>query len=399
MSTMKCLGGWLLLGGALLVAPAAELRAQREHETVLSWSWDKQLIQLAEEIPGLGGLWRDELGRTHAWLTDLSWEDEVQYLDPAGVTVHRGDYDVRDLAAWKAELRPLLAREGAVSLDLDEASNRLRLRVEEGSESGMARALALTSVPRAAVILETAEPLAPFEALTDRIRPVPGGVRIRNAGGGGCTHGVNVVRDGVRGFLTNSHCSTTRSAVDGTVFFQRSHLLLADRVGVETVDPPFFIGGSCPSGRRCRYSDAIFVDYDSNALSAGLKIANPAFCAIGAAGPLTTHPVQPRVTITGSTFALAGTAVAKVGASTGCTFGVVTSTCIDSNVANSNITMLCQEQVTGFGGPGDSGSPVFIHGGDDATFAGLLWGGNSTTYVFSSWMLVQTELGFPLLLP
>jgi hypothetical protein len=395
MATMNWFGR-LLLGGVLLAVPVSStLQAQVEGIV----TYDQELVRLAEEIPGFGGLWRDGRGQTHAWLVDLSWSREVQRLDPAGVEVHQGAYDVRELAAWKDELRPLLGREGAVSLDLDEANNRLHLQVERGTENGMEEALRSVRVPREAVLLEVGEPVESFESLTDRIRPVPGGVRIRNAGGGGCTHGFNVVRNGARGFITNSHCSATRGAVEGTVFFQKSNLVSTDRVGVETVDPPLFTGGSCPAGRRCRYSDAIFVDYDSNALSAGLKIANPSFCGIGFAGPLTVNSSQPRVPIVGATYAACGTAVAKVGATSGCTFGAVQSTCADVNVKNTNLTMLCQEQVAGFARPGDSGSPVFFHGGDSATLVGLLWGGTSNTYTFSSWLVIQIELGFPVLTP
>jgi hypothetical protein len=396
MSTMKWLGR-LLVGGALLAVPVSStLQAQVEGVV----TYDQELVRLAEEIPGFGGLWRDGRGQTHAWLVDLSWSLEVQRLDPAGVEVHQGAYDVRELAGWKAELRPLLGREGAISLDLDEAGNRLRLQVERGAEDGFEEALRAVRVPREAVILAAGEPFDTFESLTDRIRPVPGGVRIRNAGGGPCTHGFNVVRNGIRGFVTNSHCSATRSLVEGTVFFQRDNLALFDRVGVETVDPPFFTGGSCPSGRRCRFSDAIFVDYDTDSYSAGLKIAHPAFCSIGV-GTLLVHPALPRLPITGSTFAVSGTAVAKVGVSTGCTFGAIQSTCADVNVNKTNITMICQEVVAGVGAPGDSGSPVFIHGGDRATIAGLLWGGSTSAgiYSFSSWPLLSTELGFPALVP
>lgn len=388
MSTMKWFGR-LLLGGALLavtVSPALQAQDGGGFMT-----YDQELVRLAEEIPGFGGLWRDGRGRTHAYLLDLSWSREVQRLDPAGVEVHQGQYDIRDLAAWKDELRPLLGREGAVSLDLDEASNRLRLVVERGAEDGMEEALRSVRVPREAVILEVGDPFVPLVSLTDRIRPVPGGVRIRTSAGG-CTLGFNAVRAGVQGFVTNSHCSAVRSWVEGTVFFQKS-VTSADRVGVETVDPPFFTGGSCPAGRRCRYSDAIFIDYDADALSGGRGIANPTIYGVGFAGPLTISTVQPRVTITGLTYVPSGGVVAKVGATTGGTFGAVQATCSDSSVFNTNITMLCQDRVGDIAGPGDSGSSVFVHGGDEATLAGLLWGGNGSSYVFSPFILVQAELG------
>jgi hypothetical protein len=398
MATMNWFGR-LVVAGALLATVSAALQAQETGAPFVTY--DQELVRLAEKIPGFGGLWRDPKGRTHVYLTDLSRAPEVQQLDPEGVEVHRGDYDIRDLAAWKGGLRSLLRRAGAISLDLDEASNRLRLQVEKGSEAEMETALRSLRVPREAVILEVAEPVRPLELLTDRIRPVPAGVRIRNANGGGCTLGVNAVRSGVRGFVTNSHCSAVRGSVDGTVFYQRSNGVAADRVGVEIADPPHFTGGSCPSGKVCRYSDASFVDYDSNALSGGLTIANPLICGVGFAAPLTVNPSLPRLDITDWVFGSlpSGTLVTKVGATSGCTHGSIQATCTDSNVAGTNITMLCQDRVGDIALGGDSGSPVFVRSGDEATFLGVLWGGTSGSYVYSPWLFVHAELGGLLLIP
>ena len=43
--------------------------------------------------------------------------------------------------------------------------------------------------------------------------------------------------------------------------------------------------------------------------------------------------------------------------------------------------------------PGYSGSPVFIQSGDKATLLGIYWGVSPTTYTYSPWLFVFTELG------
>ena len=358
---------------------------------------ERTATRLAEEIHGYGGHYLDAEGTTHVYLQDLSRAREVQHLGER-VEVHQGEHDFRDLLAWKDEVRPLLERSGAVYLDIDEQRNRLLFSVESDAlkafDSELQDFLRGTRVPPEAVIVEVGDPFEPQEKLTDKIRPVPMGVQLQR-GNALCTLGVNAIRLGVKGFVTNSHCTATRSVVEGSVFFQ-STAGSTNQVGVETVDPPFFvIIGGCPPGRLCRRSDAAFVAYDSASLSEKGKIANPISCGFSA-GPVDIDPAQPRRPLTGFTFGspLVGFPVTKVGRTTGCTIGIHTHTCVDANVSGTNITMLCQNRVSGVSAGGDSGSPVFLDGGDDeATLVGILWGGGSGFYVYSTWSSVNAELG------
>lgn len=391
MSTRMSWSPWLLTGlltGVLLAAvPAAQA------QTAMPRTLDEEYARKAEEVPGFGGLYLDEDGVTHVYLQDLSREKEVQDLG-ARVAVQQGDYDFRDLFAWKDEVRPRLADRGAVYLDIDERRNRLVFGVEREAldefDADLQKFLRDTHVPPEAVLVEVAEPIDPLEKLTDRIRPVPAGVQLS----GPCTVGINASRLGVKGFVTNSHCTATRSLVEGTPFFQSTNGAL-NLVGHETVDPFFFFGGSCPLPHVCRMSDAAFVAYSSPSLSAGGQIANP-ICSFSQ-GTLTVNPKMPRLPVTNLFFGspVSGTIVNKTGRTTGCTFGFTIGTCVDSNVSNSLITMLCQNRVGGLALPGDSGSPVFLHGSDHATLAGILWGGSVSegTYVYSPWLSVFFELG------
>jgi len=391
MSTRKGWSCWLVAAALLPLIPA-----QAQAQTTAPLTLDEEYARKAEEVPGFGGLYLDEDGVTHIYLTDVSREKEVQDW-AARVTVQQGDYDFRDLFAWKDEVRPLLAERGAVTLDIDERRNRLVFGVERASledfDATLKRFLEDTHVPSEAVLTEATDPIEPLELLTDRIRPVPAGVQIQNAGGGKCTLGVNATRQGVKGFVTNSHCTAVQSLVEGTSFFQNTGGSI-NFIGTETVDPFFFHFGSCPLGRACRLSDSAFVAYSSSALSAGGKIANPTCSFVQ--GSLTVSSQTPRLPVTGVMFVtpVAGSIVNKVGKTTGCTFGFTIGTCVDSNVKDSIFTMLCQNQVAGVANHGDSGSPVFFHGHDHATLTGILWGGiANSTYFYSPWTSVVLELG------
>jgi hypothetical protein len=395
MSNMQKRSRWLLLAAGLLVA-ATRVRAQDMPQTL-----DDQYAQEAARVPGFGGLYLDARGTTHVYLTDLSLSREVQDLGNP-VVVEQGQYDYRDLYTWRVDLRPQLAQRGAVFLDIDEQRNRIVFGVESGSvdafTANLQTVLRATGVPPEAVIVEAAEPIVELELLTNTIRPVPGGVQIERVISptvvGICTLGTNATRAGVKGFITASHCTATRGAVDGAVFFQ-STPGSTTQIGVETVDPSLFSGGSCPAGKLCRYSDAAFAAYGSASFSGGAEIANPLFWSTSV-GTLLTNPSLPRLPITGSLFGspASGAVVYKVGRTTGGTFGSVTNTCADTNVSGFlNLTYLCQTWVGAGSQGGDSGSPVFLNGGDHATLAGILWGGNGGSFVFSPWLFVNGELG------
>lgn len=390
----SCFWGRILWGAALFLSLVPAVCAQE-----IPLSLDDEYAQMAERVHGFGGLYLDERGTTHVYLQDVTRAGEMQGLGDR-VVFQQGDYDFRDLRAWKDQVRPELAVEGAVYLDIDERRNRLVFGVEREAidrfTEELQRFLGGTRVPPAAVIVEDAEPIQPLELLTDKIRPVPAGVQISTSAAGPCTLGTNAFRAGVKGFITASHCTATVGFVDGTTFFQ-STFAAGNQIGVEIVDPPSSIGGSCPPGRRCRRSDAAFIAYDSASLSAGAKIANPLFWGVGS-GTLQTSLVTPRLPVGGFLFGSmpSGSIVFKVGRTTGGTFGSVTGTCCDSNVIFSKVTMLCQDRVAASAGPGDSGAPVFIQSGGVATLAGILWGGNGQTYAYSPWSFVFSDLGGPI---
>src|SRR4029079_18139706 len=111
-------------------------------------------------------------------------------------------------------------------------------------------------------------------SLRDTFRPIPGGVQIGwlcdDTTCRWCTDSFTAFRGKTFGFVTCSHCSHTRGAVDGTRYVQSSPTS-GGEVPTEIVDAPFV---AC-NGRRCRGSDAVFVRFDKKGLGAFARIGRP----------------------------------------------------------------------------------------------------------------------------
>lgn len=123
----------------------------------------------------------------------------------------------------------------------------------------------------------------------------------------------------------------------------------------------------CPDGRRCRLSDAAFIDYDQTIFGINGRIARPnTTCAEpGVACGIEMDRITDDIRIASGTSGLPiGTRVDKVGATSGWTSGTIIDDCRDVNVDRTNITLLCQVVVRTVSRPGDSGAPVFVYHSD-----------------------------------
>ncbi|HEY7495646.1 MAG TPA: hypothetical protein VIH59_31650 [Candidatus Tectomicrobia bacterium] len=388
---------------------------------------DDLLAEVATRVPAFGGMFIGPDGTMYLDLLDRRLEEaaleaiaavfgperlaqgSVQALSerraPGSIQILPGQYSFLQLKTWHEDMRTeVLGLPGVILTDIDEGENRLRIGVEAQELQGAVEAqLASLGIPPAAVIIEETEPIAfVSHTLRSRVRPLVGGLQI-NFPGFLCSLGFIVIRAGVQGMVTNSHCTSIQGGVTGTVYHQPSTSGTMNRIGLETVDPPYFTGGACPAGRRCRYSDSAFIRVPhlagpSVTIRRG-KIARP----LGL-GSLTISHTAPTLRIVGETpFALAGEKVHKVGRTTGRTQGVVSATCVNTNVLGTDITLLCQDFVHAGVAPGDSGSPVFritnTPAAGDVRLYGVLWGGNSsgTQFVYSAIgsfnMQRPTELG------
>lgn len=386
---------WFLVLAVFLVQAAPAAAAPRIEPEPFG-SIDRELAQINQEIPGFGGLFYDREGFANVFLTD---PDDARALDQLGpdVRVLQGEFQFVELRAWRHELRSaVFALPGVVTLDVDEATNRIRIGVDRqvapNASRRVARQAAQLGVPRHAVVIESVDPIYQLVTLRDQLRPVPGGVQIHFSNFL-CTLGFNAVRSGVEGFVTNSHCTDKQGGVESTQYFQP---LSPAFIGVETVDPEYrrnFTG--CPRGRVCRWSDSAFAAYDSTSLDQFARIARTVSVNTGS---IEIDANNPTFTIASTSSSSVGQTVNKVGRTTGWTAGLVDSTCVDVGVSGSNIVQLCQDIVLAGVGSGDSGSPVFADSGSGSvSLRGILWGGNSagTLFVYSPFANItrSDELG------
>jgi hypothetical protein len=378
-------------------------------------SLDTLLVEVAKRVPAFGGMFIGPDGALQVDLLDRRLEPAAleaiaavfgpERVPPGTIQVLQGQYSFLQLQAWhEGMMTEILGLPGVIFTDIDEMEHRLRVGVEVQELQGVVEArLAGLGIPRAAVIIEETEPIELVaHTLRSRVRPLVGGLQI-NFSNFLCSLGFIAIRNGVQGIVTNSHCTNIQGGVEGTVYHQPIASGTTNRIGRETVDPLYFTGGACPAGRRCRYSDSAFarVPHPSGpAVTVSLgRIARPT-----GLGSITISHTSPPFRVVGETSSpLAGETLNKVGRTTGRTQGVVSNTCVNTNVFGSNITLLCQHFVNAGVSGGDSGSPVFritnSPAAGDVRLYGVLWGGNSsgTLFVFSGLGVAgvqrSTELG------
>lgn len=363
---------------------------------------DAEWARIAQtELPGFAGFYRSESGEYVVATTRAADAARATGLArsalasinregrPVRVRVVEYSFDV--LKAWKDEMTSLVDGEDVYWLDIDEVENGLTFGVRSQAVRGrILNAAAAAGIPGSAIkVVETAKPEERV-LLTDRIRPVQGGLQILHQKGGytyACTLGFNAVSGSLLGFVTASHCSTTKFGSDGTPQYQGS-VISSDRIGMEYSDPA--------SGRD---SDAALYRYDSGVAPDWGHIARTVGPAINTPGSLTIDPVYPKFRITSvapNSVQLVGEIVNKVGRTTGWTQGQITRTCVTLG------SLPCQWEALVYSEGGDSGSPMFRQEGSSEPAAsrvalwGILWGGPPnvwTTTWYSPISGVLNDLG------
>lgn len=313
---------------------------------------------------------------------------------PDGASFSRSDGQDRMAAAFAKASPQVLALAGTVFADHDEAAGRLLFGVEnERVIPAVQTLLARLGISSADYSIRVTAPILNMVTLRDRFRPTQGGIQIHFFIYL-CTLGFNVSHPDGRSFITNSHCTERQGGTEGTLYYQPTSSTDPTVIATEADDPEYFRGGVCPTGRRCRYSDASRAAYSASVGSMQGEIAK----TTGANN--NSIMVDGLFTITSQdnagTGAPVGTTVSKVGRTSGWTRGPVTNSCVHTNVFGSNITQLCQTFVAAGVRAGDSGSPVFkSKGGRRVELLGILWGGSGdgSLYVFSPLNQIQQELG------
>ncbi len=359
---------------------------------------------LARGVRGFGGFFFDAQGAPTIYLKDAAQRGNAERaltgwlhargIDPSALHVLKGDFDWSDLEQWQATAsEQVLGVAGAVFVDADEATNRVRIGVERGAAGGQARAAAARlGIPASAVVVQETDPIQQVATLQDRVRPIVAGLQI-NFPGFLCSIGFNAVKNGQNSFITASHCTSTQGGVENTPYWQPLQSVDPVQIATEVDDPVYTrkVLPGCPGGKRCRLSDASRAAYASGisfTLGGIAKTSAPNNGSLAITGSFTITAKTPA--------AVVGDVVNKVGRTTGWTQGLVTNTCVNTGVSGSNIVQLCQTFVSAGVGAGDSGSDVFgITSANNVKLLGVLWGGNGagTEFVYSPMANVETELG------
>jgi hypothetical protein len=378
---------------------------------------DAVFARIAGVVPGFGGYFYDDARvlniYLHPGMQTMATPAALQALrghlegmgvsaaDLQGARVLEAQYDFAQLAAMHRQVSPVLGLEGVVYTDADEAVNRVAVGVTNPTAAAaVERAIAMLGVPREAVVIRETAPIHLMQSLRDYTRPVAGGLQI-NFPSHLCTMGFNVRsvdRPQVQGFVGASHCSAVWGGVAFTPYYQPLGTMPNSRLGIEVHDPPFFTGAPCPVGRRCRWSDTNGVRYDQ-----GVNIAFGSIYRTADLFSVTIDPNNRMFNIVAELqFPFVGDTVHKVGRTSGWTTGVVSGTCVDTNVQGViyDQTFLCQEHVSSNPGhvlPGDSGSPVFhpFPAGQlqNVRLNGLLWGATveGNLWAFSAMSEIRFE--------
>jgi hypothetical protein len=380
---------------------------------------DDRFSEITAQVPEFGGMFMGDDNTLQVYLADTSQPVTAaaeaaivtafgaEFIPDGGIQFIAGRYEFSQLRSWHDRQRATtLALSGVVATSIDEASNRLNVKVSDmATRSQVEQALTDMGVPLDAVDIVISAPVEQYAApgLRDRVRPLIGGIQIARSGGV-CTLGFLAVRNGEAGFVTNSHCMVTQGGLLGTAVFQQDLSTQANQIGQEAADPQYFTGGDCPSGRRCRYSDSAFVQREMGSSTDSLPVtADFGFIALpyNYAGGGTTIDTKVRINKESSNV-VDGMYVQRVGRTSGATYGEIIDTCEDVNVNDSDVTLLCQHRVEAVSDSGDSGSPVFTWSSATlppgafipATLVGIQWGGNDEgEFLFSDISSVQGELG------
>lgn len=174
---------------------------------------DGQLVMVAKLVSGFGGMFFDDNGNLNVYMVKPDEEmsaqarqerksrletalaavfgenflsqgegqfagRQIQSKPIPQIRIIKGDYDILQLANWRAGVDKALDVPGTAFTDLDEKQNRLRIGIESPIfREQIQRILTQQGVPPAAVIIEETKPIRFHDTLRDKIRPLQGAYR------------------------------------------------------------------------------------------------------------------------------------------------------------------------------------------------------------------------------
>lgn len=363
---------------------------------------DDMLTQVAAVVPGFGGMYF-EPGKEDVLFVYLLNPAEKAAAEQAvsavfgqktipagGISIVQGRFGMPQLKKWyDLVTENIWSITGVVTTDLNEGKNAIEVGIksEEAREAVEKELLRLGLPDKAFSVVVKGELKENTHTLFSSFRPVEGGIVVQR-GTSDCTIGFVTTQNSNSGFVTASHCTSTPGTVNSDIFGQP---LSTNQIGVETVDPGFFVAGACPAFYKCRYSDSAFVKFDSGITSSKGYIARPT--GIGAT---TVDHTASHYVITETYTPVTGGVVSMVGSYSGLQSTWVYGTCV--NTSTGDRMYLCQVETNdevAIGG--DSGGPWFKvvdvqlnHVGLAGIERGSLTNGGE---IFSPFSKIKSELG------
>ena len=310
-----------------------------------------------------------------------------QSVEPS-LTTQEVKYSFEDLTNFLEKFEREIQEAGINIIDIDEKANEIYLGVEnEAIAKKIREAVIRFNIPQDAVTVAVEEAPTPMATtLSSKVRPTQGGIQVS-----GCTLSFNAIYDGIKGFITNSHCTNKLGQIDRKDFYQGG-----EKIGYEGLDPKFNGSGGffCHHAVNCRYSDSAFVYYFNGNIAGLGKLARISNNSRREITPLNPWPIYGKRTNNDQLFI--GRVMTKLGATTGITTGKILRTCYKTGQKGTTKKFVCQWQVGANADPGDSGSPVYTIEGSGVRLSGIEWGSLDEPkqyYVFSPISGIERDLG------
>ncbi len=350
---------------------------------------------LASRIPEFGGAFIDERGILKVYLTNSSATLAARLLIQDQLRAQRrpqlrfqfipGTYSYARLESFIEVLLPFLGPSGTAYVWIDERRNRLRIGVAtQIARARLTGAITQLNIPLGAIIIEDAKyPVALSQRnLNDQVRPLLGGLEVGVIGRPGTLAAI-VKLQGQTYALVSSHVADPTG--NGGIGYETKQNAFTTRIGTVAVNPAFTSSpNGCPTGGRCRYSDAALVLLDTGASysfsSIAAPIGGPSYTGEGPRDFDTAAPMQlasdPVSCPNNSPCTIdwyPGDSATKVGKTTGWTGGkyIGMATYIQ---AVDGLYRLENILVEGLALGGDSGAPIVSKARDK--ISGILWGGD-----------------------
>lgn len=393
-------------------------------------SGEALFAELSRRVPATSGFLFDRLGRIVVNVTspadgplatsvvrEFLARGDIAVQNPAMVAVlwREVKYSFAQLATIRNALfdEVFLQRGEALSLDLDEARNRVTvgtatqdrttivdavrsLLVRTQADSEMVEVIEKTSVRPSAGGIWSGLGFFTWNHLQFRGDPVVAGLSVGDddiAPGWTCTVGMIADYQGARGLFTASHCTQDVGGdiwgVDG--YLARQNEYETNAIGPETADPGPW---GCGVWQLCRRSDAAFYTNTSGRVLERGLIARP-----DNIGSMTPNASTPYFVIVGESNGFVGQEIYKVGRTSGWRTGTITETCVDHNLVGLPgyvRKMRCGNVASNFNQGGDSGGPLFLPvGGSLVHFAGTTVGPQDgmTNTVYATISQIQLDYG------